>query len=285
MAKLNGPSFDSITTHSPGGSPPPGACATNPNDSSIAIIDNETIVYLLSRSSRRRLIVRSRRSSSPIRSCQLRWLDARVLSRNPPVFRPGVVGPAAEPALPAISAHLPRPRCPGARPMNVERLPGGVSSGKFGRRVQAVGDPFPDDDKAAHGGNRSGVAARARPGFRRPVRAAHRAAGAGAARVRADRPARHHGGAGPRAQPAGLDPLGRAEERVRAGGAALRPGASSRSACRSWASATGCSSPPRRWGPGPGQPGPRRVRPDRVPGARPPRTRSSTTSRARRSSG
>ena len=55
------------------------------------------------------------------------------------------------------------------------------------------------------------------------VRPAHRPAGPRAARLRPDRPARHHARARPRAEPAGADPLRRAVERLRARGAALRP--------------------------------------------------------------
>ena len=69
-------------------------------------------------------------------------------------------------------------------------------------------------------------------------------------------------------EPAGLDPLGRAEERLRAGGAALRPRALSTWASRSWGSATACNWPPRssaamvQAAAGAG------VRPGRVPGPR-----------------
>ena len=63
------------------------------------------------------------------------------------------------------------------------------------------------------------------PRLRRAVRPADRPAGPRAACVCADRPARHDGRAGPRAQPAGADPLGRPGERLRARCAALRPAA------------------------------------------------------------
>src|SRR5262249_43075014 len=77
--------------------------------------------------------------------------------------------------------------------------------------------------KVAHGGFGSRGKTGPRPRFRRAVRAAHRAPGAGAACLRADRPARYRGGAGAGAGSAGRDPLRRPGERVRAGGAPLRP--------------------------------------------------------------
>ena len=88
-----------------------------------------------------------------------------------------------------------------------------------------------------------------------------------------------HGGAGPRARPAGPDPLGRPGERLRA---RVRRGAtrgSSTWACRSWGSATGCNSPARPWG-ARSRPTRPRVRPRRVPRPRRRTSRCSTTSRA-----